>query len=314
MSGRRHVFGPVMSGRLGRSLGIDPLGAAICSLDCLYCEAGPTRALTVDRKTYAAADKVLAELADWRDEGHPAPDVVTLGGSGEPTLSRECGQIIAGAKSMFPGVPVAVLTNSTLFGDSEVRAGLLDADMVLPSMDTLVEKEFRRINRPHQSLDLDSIRRGVLAFRSEYRGLIFLEILLLAGINDTGANLAALRGFCAELHPDRIDVTTMSRPGAYPEARPADEATLLRFRRELGAEPPPPPVGVEAGPGAGDSAALAQSVWDSLVRRPQTAEGLAAALAAPASAVEAALNGLERAGRIRRHEMGGRFHFLPASR
>jgi len=305
----RHVFGPVMSGRLGRSLGVDPLGARICDLDCVYCEVGATQALTTSRKRYAPAETVLAELAAWKEEGHPNPDVVTLGGLGEPTLSRECGRIIAGARKILPGVPVAVLTNATLLWDPEARADIQEADMVLPSMDTLVEEEFRRLNRPHADLDLETIKAGLLTFRAEYRGLIFLEILLLAGVNDTDANLERLRAYCGELRPDRIDVTTMSRPGAEADARPVDTATLARFRAALGAESRATKAGSIAPTGsAGD---IAWRVAESIERRPQTVAGLADALGASPTEIEEALEALIAAYRVRRHQMGGEIFFLP---
>lgn len=309
MSARRHVFGPVMSGRLGRSLGVDPLGARICSLDCTYCEVGATQALTVLRKPYAPAETVLGELADWKAEARPAPDVITLGGLGEPTLSRECGLIIAGAKGLFPGVPVAVLTNATLLWDPEVRAGLMGADMVLPSMDTLVEEEFQVLSRPHPDLDLETIARGLLTFRAEYPGLIFLEVLLLAGVNDGPTNLERLRAYVAELRPDRVDVTTLSRPGTDPNARPADKETLERFRAALGSETRASVAGAPAV--AGSAGDIAWRVADSIERRPQTANGLAEALAAPVSEVEAALEALIAARRVRRHQMSGETFFLP---
>jgi len=309
MNASRHVFGPVMSGRLGRSLGIDPLGARICDLDCVYCEVGATQALTKARKRYAPAETVLAELAAWKARGYPNPDVVTLGGLGEPTLSRECAAIIAGSREILPGVPVAVLTNATLLWDPETRADIMGADMVLPSMDTLVEEEFRRLNRPHADLDLEAIKAGLLTFRAEYRGLIFLEVLLLSGVNDTDANLERLKAYIAQLRPDRVDVTTMSRPGTDPSARPVDKATLARFRFALGAES----HAVEATSAAASAPAgdIAWRVADSIERRPQTVAGLADALGAPSTEIEAALEALIAARRVRRHEMSGDTFFLP---
>jgi wyosine [tRNA(Phe)-imidazoG37] synthetase (radical SAM superfamily) len=314
MNEPRHVFGPVLSSRLGRSLGLDPLGARICSFDCLYCEAGATQSLTIRRHPYVPADVVLAELTDWKAAGHEPPEALTLGGMGEPCLSSECGRIIAGAKRLFPQVPVAVLTNASLLTNPEARADVAAADMVLPSMDTLVEREFHRLNRPHADLRLDDIRQGLLTFRAGYPGLIFLEILLVDGINDSEANLSALRAFCRELKPDRVDVVTMTRPGAHGGAAPVNAATLARFRRVLGgAEDSPRP---DRNASAKDSGAdlpiaLARSIEASLARRPQTANGLAAALGAPLARVDGALEEMERAGHLRRHAMGTEVFFLP---
>lgn len=308
---RHHVFGPVFSGRLGRSLGLDPIGGRICSYDCLYCEAGTTLSRTTKRHAYVPAEVIIAELAAWKAEGHEAPDVITFSGMGEPTLSTECAAIIAGAKALFPAVPVAVLTNASMLADPAVRADIRGADMVLPSMDSLVEEEFRRINRPHGSLRLADIRQGLLDFRADYSGLLFLEILLVAGINDSDANLEALTAFYRELAPDRVDVVTISRPAAYAGTLPASPETLAHFRAALGGF-----VARTAAPSTstaeGDD--LAERIEASTERRPQTIAGLAAALGVAPATVESAVSTLETEGRLRRHVMGTEVFFLPPRR
>jgi wyosine [tRNA(Phe)-imidazoG37] synthetase (radical SAM superfamily) len=305
----RYVFGPVVSGRLGLSLGLDLLGARICTFDCLYCEAGVTEALTTARKPYVAARRILSELAAWKAAGHGDPDVVTLGGLGEPCLNTDCGEIIAGAKKLFPRVPVAVLTNSSLLSDPDVRAALTRADIILPSMDTLVETEYRRLNRAHSSIRLAAIRQGLLDFRAEYDGSIFLEVLLLAGINDTTENLELLRDFCRELLPTRVDVVTLSRPGAHPGAKAASRDILTRFTNALGASPASCAATAADGHGPAALAArktddLAARIAASVTRRPQTAEGLAAALGVPLEGVLCALDALKRAGLVRYESSG----------
>ena len=303
----RYVFGPVASGRLGLSLGLDLLGARICTFDCLYCEAGATQALTALRKPYVGARHILAELAAWKAAGHDLPDAVTLGGLGEPTLNSDCGEIIAGAKELFPGVPVAVLTNSSLLPDPRVRAELFGADIILPSMDTLVEAEYRQLNRPHPEITLAAMRQGLLDFRAGYGGSIFLEVLLLAGINDTGQNLELLRDFSRELAPTRVDVVTMSRPGAHSGAKAVSREVLARFREALGGTRPPAPVAAGHGPAALAARRtddLAARIAASVARRPQTAGDLAVALDVPVGHVKKALAELERTGKVRRESSG----------
>uniref|UniRef100_I2PZS6 Fe-S oxidoreductase n=1 Tax=Desulfovibrio sp. U5L TaxID=596152 RepID=I2PZS6_9BACT len=316
----RHVFGPVASGRLGLSLGLDLLGARICTFDCLYCEAGVTEALTTARKPYVPARRILGELADWKAAGHGLPDAVTLGGLGEPCLNTDCGEIIAGARELFPDVPVAVLTNSSLLSDPDVRSALSGADIVLPSMDTLVTAEYQCLNRPHKSLGLEAIRQGLLDFRAGFAGSIFLEILLVAGQNDSAENLELLRDFCRELAPTRVDVVTLSRPGAHPGAKAVAGDVLARFREVLGAVRPVPsaPSGGGHGPAGfwGDIAAraprdpgltdedLAARIAASVARRPQTAAGLATALGLPVPRIQSALDALLRTGAVRRERSG----------
>lgn len=311
-----HVFGPVLSGRLGRSLGLDLLGTKICSLDCVYCEVGATRVLTCARGDYVPADRLLEELARWKAEGPgrdlPAPDHVTLGGSGEPCLNAGLGRIIDGAKALFPGTPVAVLTNSTLLPDPEVRRELARADVVLPSLDTLVPQEFLAVNRPHPDLTLDAVRQGLLGFRAGFSGRICLEVLLTRGMNDTPENRERLAAFIPALAPDRVDVVTLTRPGTQPTARAVDRETLTDWRRALcpgagsgglsgpGASPDLGPD-LESDQGArGDLrfAELKDMIQASVGRRPQTTAQLAAALSVPVRLVARALDELTAQGRI----------------
>jgi wyosine [tRNA(Phe)-imidazoG37] synthetase (radical SAM superfamily) len=342
-----HVFGPVMSGRLGRSLGLDLLGVKICTLDCVYCEVGATRVLTRERRAYVPARRLLDELARWKKEaGGLALDYVTLGGSGEPCLNREMGDILAGARELFPNTPTAVLTNSTLLDDPEVRAALALADVVLPSLDTLVPGEFTAVNRPHAELSLENLARGLLDFRAGFAGRLYLEVLLVAGMNDTRDNLEALTDFVPRLRPDRVDVVTMTRPGTLPTARPLDPAALARWREALTAHPggsgsgpgqgaatartAPGPADVPAGtPGSRNSACADQGergglrfaelkdmVASSLSRRPQTAPQLAQALGVPQRLVDSALAELAAAGRIAEidKEPGSQGFFGPVER
>jgi wyosine [tRNA(Phe)-imidazoG37] synthetase (radical SAM superfamily) len=313
------IFGPVRSGRLGASLGLDLLGAKICSFDCLYCEVGHTRALTHVRKPYVPADKLLGELAGWLFAPHPEFEVITLGGMGEPTLNSDMGRIIEGVRELAPGVPIAVLTNSSLLSDPQVRTELALADMVLPSMDTLVPSEFAAINKPLSGMSLVDIRRGLLEFRRVFAGKLCLEVLVLSGVNDSLENLQRLRAFVAELAPDRVDVVTMTRPGAYPQALPASPETLERFREGLclGEEIAPPEpekakhFGVALDNGTQEELhALSMRVLDSLARRPQSAKGLAQALGQAEETLQNLLDDLARRGLVRPTRLGGETFYL----
>ncbi|HDQ41319.1 MAG TPA: radical SAM protein [Desulfonatronum sp.] len=276
------LYGPVRSGRLGLSLGVDLLGKRICSMDCLYCEVGPTLAHTLQRLPYTPAKVVLEELSSWREQKLPTPEHITLGGLGEPCLNSDLPEIIVGARKLFPDVPVAVLTNSTLLCDPDVRRELAFAQVVLPSLDTLVEREFLAINRPCRGVVLSQIAVGLLDFRREYAGAINLEILLLQNINDTRENLALQKDFIAKLRPDRVDVVTMTRPGSSPLAKAADPQTLAAWREAL-----KPVARLTKAPGqiqprfAAETiskVAASELILNSLRRRPQTPDDLAAAI------------------------------------
>ena len=319
--GYRYVFGPVASGRLGRSLGLDLLGEAVCTLDCQYCEVGRTTRLTVHREPYVPARDILNELASWAATATRTPDHVTLGGMGEPCLNSDMGAVIRGAREILPGVPVAVLTNATLLTDAGVRSELATADVVLPSMDTLVPEEFAALNRPHPSLDLAAMTRALLDFREQFQGRLYLEVLLVRGMNDSRRNLSLLTEFCRSLRPHRVDVVTMTRPGASRSAAPVDEETLALWREALSAETGPTTASAAPGTGArispADAAApqaLQETIMASVSRRPQTARQLAFALDVPEAQARAALDDLSRSGRVRPMRAEGQTFFAPPDR
>ncbi|RPI46755.1 MAG: radical SAM protein, partial [Bacteroidetes bacterium] len=178
----KYIFGPVPSRRLGMSLGVDLVPHKVCSLDCVYCECGPTTKRTLDRKEYVLYGKVTEELDHFFIE-NPDPDFITFSGSGEPTLNTRIGDVLHFIKQKKPAIPVAVLTNGTLLGRKDVRDELMEADVVLPSLDAATPEVFRRINRPAHGLDLDEILEGLVSFRKEFRGEMWLEIFIIPGFN-----------------------------------------------------------------------------------------------------------------------------------
>ncbi len=220
----KYLFGPVPSRRLGMSLGIDLVPHKVCSLNCVYCECGRTTKLTAERKEYIPYDGVAEELADYF-KNNPHPDYITFSGSGEPTLNSRIGDVLHFIKT-HSNVPVAVLTNGTLFYDKEVRKELLDADVVLPSLDAAEERAFRRINRPWHKLNIPEYIQGLVDFRNEYKGKIWLEVLIIPGLNDNEENLVALKEAFLKIRPDEIQLNTLDRPGAVENIRAATRKEL----------------------------------------------------------------------------------------
>ncbi len=221
----QYLFGPVPSRRLGMSLGVDLVPHKVCSLNCVYCECGRTTNLTLDRKEYVPFDDVSKEIAHYL-ENNPAPDYITFSGSGEPTLNSRIGDVLNFIKSINARIPVAVLTNGTLFQDTEVRHELLAADVVLPSLDAAEELSFRRINRPFHSLNIPEYISGLIEFRKEFKGRIWLEVLIIPGLNDNKENLVALKEAFLQINPDEIQLNTLDRPGAVDKIRAATRKEL----------------------------------------------------------------------------------------
>ncbi|MDK2863513.1 MAG: hypothetical protein PWQ46_1223, partial [Methanomicrobiaceae archaeon] len=188
----RYLFGPVPSRRLGISLGIDLVPHKTCSFNCIYCECGQTTDLTCERREYVPTNRVIAELDDFLATA-PDLDYVTFAGSGEPTLHSGIGEIISFIKDRYPRYRVAVLTNSALFTDPDVRAALMRADLVVPSLDAVSEEVFVKINRPSPGITAGQVLEGLLDFAREYTGEVWLEIFIVPGVNDTDKELRLLK-------------------------------------------------------------------------------------------------------------------------
>ena len=130
----KYIYGPVPSRRLGRSLGIDLVPKKTCSYNCIYCQIGRTTHQTVERAEYVPANSILQDVKKALLEWGAAVDYIACSGSGEPTLNLAIGEVIQGIKELT-SVPVAVITNSSLLHQEKVREAILQADVVMPSLD-----------------------------------------------------------------------------------------------------------------------------------------------------------------------------------
>ncbi|MCK5135684.1 MAG: radical SAM protein [Bacteroidales bacterium] len=194
----------------------------------MYCECGRTTNLTSERKEYVPVDSVLKELKHFFSN-NPAPEYITFSGAGEPTLHSHIGDVLVFLKKNWPHIPVAVLTNGSLFSDPDVRKELLQADVVLPSLDAATERSFRKISRPVRSLKLESYIQGLIDFRKEFQGKIWLEIFILPGFNDDIDNLNALKESLLKIKPERIQLNTLDRPGTVDGLRAVSRTDLERI-------------------------------------------------------------------------------------
>jgi wyosine [tRNA(Phe)-imidazoG37] synthetase (radical SAM superfamily) len=223
-----YLFGPVPSRRLGISLGIDLVPMKTCSLNCIYCECGSTTNLTLERREYVPLTQVKAEFLDYLSN-HPKPDYITFSGSGEPTLNSFIGKAIRFIRSHETGIPVAVLTNGTLLFDPKVREELKLASVVMPSLDAATDKVFIKINRPHSRLSVERMIEGLIQLRKEFQGLIWLEIFIIPGLNNTEPELTALKRTIQKISPDRVQLNTLDRPGPVSNIRTATPEELKQI-------------------------------------------------------------------------------------
>jgi len=310
MTAYRHLFGPVPSRRLGRSLGVDLVPAKTCSANCVFCQLGRTARPTVARREHVPTGEVLRELADWFARGGAA-DYVTLAGSGEPTLHSRFGEVLAFIRRRRLA-PSALLSNGTLFDLPEVRAAARQAAVVKLSLNAWDQASFERVNRPHPSLRFERIIAGYRAFRREYRGQIWLEVFLVPGLNARQDAVRRIAALAATFAPDRIHLNTVARPPAEPSVRPV---AVRRLRALAGLLTPAAEVAAErpascAAGGAADGAAILAL----LRRHPATEHAIAQSFGATPREVGKQLQALIEAGRVRTRRTRAGVWYVPVRR
>jgi len=226
-----YVYGPVPSRRLGRSLGVSPIPPKTCSYACVYCQLGRTTRLQTTRESFYPKDDILTEIV--KQVQHEKPDFITFVGDGEPTLCKDLGWLIRHTKNRLH-LPTAVITNGSLLFREDVRQDLNEADVVIPTLDAGNEKTFRAINRPQRSIDFETMLRGLVEFRREYSGQIWIEVMLVKGLNDTTEELQSIKHTIDMINPNRVYVLTPIRPPAESWVKPSDPENILRAQEIIG--------------------------------------------------------------------------------
>ena len=228
------VFGPVPSRRLGRSLGIDPIPLKTCSWNCVYCQLGRTGHPTCERARYVEeADVVEAVRRSLDRVGEPAVDWLTFVGSGEPTLHARLGWMLREVKQLT-SLPVAVITNGSLLHREDVREELLPADAVMPSLAAGNQRLFSKIHRPLPCAGYGRQLEGLRRFRECYAGPLWIEVMLLRGLNDSEDALRELAEVLESIAPDEVHLVLPDRPPSLEWVRPTDEEGVMRATAILG--------------------------------------------------------------------------------
>ncbi|MBN1590698.1 MAG: radical SAM protein [Pirellulales bacterium] len=298
-----HVFGPVPSRRLGRSLGIDLVPFKTCTYDCIYCQLGRTTCRTTERKEWVSVDEIFLEL----NEGLAArPDYVTLSGSGEPTLCSRIGEVVDRVKTMT-NVPLAVLTNGSLLWQEDVRRQLRDADLVIPSLDAGTPHTFEQVNRPDESLTFEKLLDGLITFRNEFHGKYWLEVLLVADLA-TDAEVAKIARHAERIRPDRIQLNTVTRPPADRCAAAVSRDRLIQLASSFR-----PPAEIIAEFRATREQAVSEVSRDRVValieRRPCTLDDIAQGTGMHRNEVVKYIEYLNAQGRLRQTDVEGRHYY-----
>ncbi len=207
------IFGPINSRRFGMSLGID-LSPSFkqCNFDCLYCELSPAKTVNAQSKTIEVS-QIITELKKHLDT---KIDVITLTANGEPTLYPYLDKLIDEIDKIKNKTQTLILTNSATLVDEKVFNSLLKLDQVKLSLDAVSKNVFKKIDRPHATIDTDNIISKVIEFSKTYKGKLYIEILFVHTLNDTKDEIKKLNDVLMKLDVTRIDLGTIDRPPAYP--------------------------------------------------------------------------------------------------
>lgn len=302
------IFGPVPSRRLGLSLGVDLVPLKICTFDCIYCQVGRTTRKTIDCAPFFPVFQISQEVEERL--GTTSPDVITLTGSGEPTLHSEMDRVIDRIREISD-IRIALLTNGSLLWRKEIRQRAMKADIILPTLCTGFKATFKLIHRPHPQLDFDRVIEGLALLREDYPGEMLLEVMVIGGINDTREELDVLKSSIDVISPHRIQINTVVRPptdsdsrGAEVDGRKLEEVkALLGPRAEIVTENRVPWSG-------GEQDVNLEALMDMVRRRPLRAGDAAKALGISAKDAEAFLRGLLIKGYVRREEYSKEVYYL----
>lgn len=220
----KNIYGPLPSRRLGNSVGVSPIPAKACNYSCGYCQLGRTDKMTVEIKEWFPLEDILAQVDQFLASG-VAYDVLTVVGEGEPTLYSRLKELLLALKAKQPK-PVCVITNAANIDQPEVRDALMEADIVLPSLDTVDEEEWRKLHRPSPHIRFQDILSGLVDFSGVYRGEIWLELMLVKEINDSPQSIDALVPWLEKIRPDRVYINTPVRPPAEADVEVASPEAI----------------------------------------------------------------------------------------
>lgn len=225
----KHVFGPVPSRRLGVSLGVDLVTPKSCNMNCVFCECGATRALKLKRESFKDIDEVKNEILEAIKI--VKPDYITFSGSGEPTLSNDLGKIIEWIKSNLE-IKVCVITNSLLLEDNEVVKELEKADLIMPTLNSVDNLIFKKINRPSAQIDVSQVMRGLENLSKKYKGKIYIESFIIEGLNDSNEHTEKMVAFLKNINFTKLQLNTLDRPGTENWVQPASYETMQRIKNK----------------------------------------------------------------------------------
>ncbi len=220
------TFGPVPSRRLGQSLGINNIPPKICSYACVYCQIGTVVKMDWKRQEFYNPDEIVRDVEQTvkkLEEKGEKIDYLSFVPDGEPTLDINLGKEIEMLKPL--GIPIAVITNSSLLWDPQVREELANADLVSVKVDTVTDYIWRRLDKAHKALDIEKVKHGIEMFASRYEGILYTETMLVKGFNDREEELEKIARFISDVSPHVAYIGIPTRPPAE-DVQPPEELSV----------------------------------------------------------------------------------------
>jgi wyosine [tRNA(Phe)-imidazoG37] synthetase (radical SAM superfamily) len=283
---------------------VDLVPFKTCSYDCIYCQLGRTTNKTVERREWVGLNDVLEEL---KGKLATKPDYITLSGSGEPTLYSRLDELIAAIRAMTD-IPVAVLTNGSLLWQPEVRRQLMDAHLVVPSLDAGHASMFQAVNRPHESISFDSMLQGLIDFRQQYRGELWLEVFVLAGHTAVESEVSRIAQCAGRIKPDRVQLNTATRPTAEEYAVMVDRSRMEEIAKRF--EPVAEVIADYRGVhGQSDFKAGREAVLEMIQRRPCSLDDIAGGLSMHLNEAIKYIEELNAEGVLTKRASGGKLFY-----
>ncbi len=307
---RKHIFGPVPSRRFGRSLGIDCNAPKTCTLDCVFCQLGPTAHKAVSPQTPVRVEDLLQEIEQWLKTDGQA-DVLTFSGSGEPTLHPGLGEIIEGIRSMC-SMKILLLTNGTLLHRPEVRAAAQKADMVKYSLSAWDAASFETINRPHPDITFQSLLSGLQAFRQNFNGEFYQETFVIQDVNDTPEAMEKIAAYSQSIRPDRVQLNTAVRPPAQSWVQPVGPERLQQLALHF--DPPAEIIAEFRSQQQPEVNLKVEHILEMLKRRPCTLEDVAHSFGLHPNEATKYLGRLVRRGEVRAETLGESTYYRATER
>ena len=305
-----YFYGPVYSRRLGFSLGVDLLPAKICSYGCVYCQLGKTGRTTTKRFVCVDLKKFKQQLKNLLIVP-PRIDYITISGSGEPTLHKNLDKIITAINLVtHHKYPVAVITNSSLLSNRSVRRELLNADLIIPSLDACNETMFKQIDNPDKSISFAQVLQGVIQLRREFKGEFWLEIMVVKGINDNKNAFLEFKALVEKIKPDKVHINLPQRPAPHTKRNLMPAAQKVREFKNILGKVAAVVVSRAKKRRAKPHEGFKDTILVSLKRRPQTIDDLAGALQLDYPSLKRSLTDLTKTKQIKAVQKNNKTHFV----